>query len=607
MVSNFLTDFINSSYFSWFLISIIFWLIVLILIYLLRNKKDAIHVFFPFIALMKTKKLNRFITKTGKKFPKFWKVFWTIGIFISFVFIILAFYFFFINFLLLIFKPKVENIIAPLIPGVTVDLPFFFYLLLPLLFIITTHELAHGIAASAEDVEVKSTGIIGAGIFFILLYGAFVEVDERELYSPKHHRNTRLRIIAAGTYVNGITALIAIIFIFLFPLLISPFYGNQVTQIDTVLKPEQGGFNYEILESGDVIEALKKKSDSDFIALDGYNNVTLTNLLNNQTDKIKCSVGDNLTLKIYDPESDSHTEKNIQLGPYYNLGILYEYVSNSEIKITRIYSKAEGGNNYDKGLEVDLIVTKINGTSINQENGKTLQLFLTIYNLRNLKLTTDSGTFILDVEVIGVRIGILSRAYWMPLNPIGKFFTGNFPDLILRELILLFVIALSISLLNMLPMGITDGDRIVKELINWGIGEDYSIKKKKTDLIYFNKEEKYYGLSEFRVEKINSIKIKMIPEKQIRTNVQDEIILGKDNYELIDKIGDGFKSTVLLNIPEKTKLTKNSQLIINYEYCHDTKRQKKKNILNIIRLFAVVIFLGSMIISFIKFGSLIFF
>ena len=152
----------------WFIISLIFWILVALLAYLLRNKKEAAYLFFPLLAMFKTKKLNKFIKKISKRAPKFWKIFWTIGIFVSFGLTIFAFYFFFVNLINLIINPKVEQAVVPLIPGVTIDLPLLFYLILPLLFVLTTHEFAHGIAASVDGVDIKSTGVLGAGFFFLI-------------------------------------------------------------------------------------------------------------------------------------------------------------------------------------------------------------------------------------------------------------------------------------------------------------------------------------------------------------------------------------------------------------------------------------------------------
>ncbi|MHA1525531.1 MAG: site-2 protease family protein [Promethearchaeota archaeon] len=293
---DFILDFILN---PWFLLSLTFWLIILILIYVLRKRKEAITVFFPFIALLKTKKLNNFIVKISRKAPKLWRIFWTIGIFVSFAFTIIAIFFFFVNLVSLIQNPRIENAVTPLVPGVTVGLPLFAYLIIPLLFVMTTHEFAHGIAAEVDGVNVKSTGVLGAGLFYLIGLGAFVEVDERELNSSKFNKNTRLRIASAGTYVNAITAGIAFLFLINFSFLISPFYGEQVIQVDTVLTEEEGGFAYGDLSEGDVIVALKKKGKRDFVYIDGNEyKSSLSHYLNNDSRKIKISPGANIFLTI---------------------------------------------------------------------------------------------------------------------------------------------------------------------------------------------------------------------------------------------------------------------------------------------------------------------
>ncbi|TKJ22527.1 MAG: hypothetical protein CEE43_06455 [Promethearchaeota archaeon Loki_b32] len=586
----------------WFILSLLFWGFVYLLKYLLRNKKDAYYFWFPFLAMLKTRKLNKFIKKVSRKAPKFWKIFWTIGIFISFGFTIYALYFFFTNFLNLIIRPSFEQAIVPLIPGVNIELPLLFYLILPLLFIITTHEFAHGIAAGADGVDVKSTGVLGAGLFFIIGFGAFVEVDERELNSQKYHRNTRLRIAAAGTYVNGITAGIAFILLLSFPLIISPFY-RQVGQVYSVVPEVEGGINEGNLAKNDVILAIKKQGaeDEDYVALNNYEGRTLSDILNNKTSLIT-SIGDNLTFSIYNPSTDSYSEKNVTLGPLYFIGIEFEYISNTELQITKIYTKDEDGNNYDKGLTVGLNITKINNKSINRISGVTLEKELTNLNLNIINLSTASYTYFLDVDTIGVKIGIYSTSYFMHKNDFAKFFTPFWPEFWLREIIWLFIIAFSITLFNMLPLPIFDGDRIVKELLNWGFGEEYKTTRKKKDKVRFKKDETDLNLSEYRVEKVDNVKI--IIEEKSGVREQSEIILSEDKYILIDKIGDGFKDTVALNLPEQTQLEEGSLIEINYEYWYDEKRKVKNSILNIIRYFTLFIIAGNFILSFIKFGGI---
>ncbi|MFX0027911.1 MAG: site-2 protease family protein [Candidatus Hermodarchaeota archaeon] len=590
----------------WFILSLIFWLIVLALAFLLRKKEGATYLFFPLLAMFKTKKLNNLIKRLSRKAPKFWRIFWTIGIFISFGLVIFAFYFFFTNFINLLFRPRIEQAVLPLIPGVTIDLPLFSYLILPLLFIITTHEFAHGIAASSDGLDIKSTGVLGAGLFYIIGFGAFVEIDEREANSIKVSRYTRLRIAAAGTYVNGITAGVAFILILCFPLMTSPFY-RQVPRVNLVLTEEQGGFNYGSISKGDVIIAIKPQgtSDSEYVNLDEFKGISLSSVLNNKTDII-CSVGDNLTLKIYRPSSDTFLAKNVTLGPRYNIGINYKYISNgSGLEITKIYSELEGGNNYDKNLTVGLIVDQINGIPINVSNGDTLEKVLTTFNLTNLNFSKQSMNWTLDVETTGVYIGIYSSSYFMHKNDFAKFLTSFFPEFVLRELSWLLLIAFSITLFNMVPLPIFDGDRLVKELINWGIGENYSSSlKKKKDKFYFKKQEKLYELSEYRVEKVNSIKI--VVKDQLRLYESSTIELSEDKYKLIDKIGDGFMDTIVLDLPEHTQLKEDAIIEISYEHYYDEKAKIKRTILNSLRVISLFIIIGNFALSFIKFGGLFF-
>jgi len=597
-----LTDFFFN---PWFILSLSFWLIVVILVYLLRNKKGATYLFFPLLAMFKTKKLNNFIKKVANKAPKFWKIFWTVGIFISFSFTIYALYFFFTNFINLVVDPRIEQAVIPLIPGVTIDLPLFFYLILPILFVMSTHELAHGIAANIDGVDVKSTGFLGAGLFYIIGIGAFVEIDERDLNSKKFQKNTRLRIASAGTFINGITAGITFILIMSFPLIISPSY-RQVTQVNTVLPEDQGGFNFGNLLRNDAILAIKKKGTSDvnFVYLDELKGITLNSILNNKTG-LKCSVGDNLTLKIYNPTFDLFSEKNVTLGPRYNIGILKKYLNNGTgLVITKIFSESEGGNNFDKNLTVGMIIDEINGVPINVSNGNSLEKILASFNLANINFSSASGNGTLDLETIGVLIGIYTNSYFMYKNDIAKFFTSFFPDFILRELSWLFLIAFSITLFNMLPLPIFDGDRLVKELINWGVGEDYKSIRKKKDIFLLKDEEKSYELSEYRVQKISSIKI--ILEEESKYINSSNIILAEEKYELVDKIGDGFKDSVILNLPEQTKLTEGTKLEISYDYWYDEKRKVKKTILNSLRAVTLFIIAGNLILSITKFGRFFF-
>jgi membrane-associated protease RseP (regulator of RpoE activity) len=577
----------------WFIISLTFWIVVLILVFTLRKKKDAYSFFFPLLIMFKTKTLNNFIRRISKKAPRFWRIFWNIGIFVSFGFTIFGFFFFYINIIQLFVKPSPGNVITPLIPGVTINLPTLFYLILPLLFILTTHEFAHGISANIDGVEVKSTGVMGVGVFYLVGFGAFVEVDERELRSSKYHRNTRLRIAAAGTFVNAITAGIAALLIIGYPLLVSPQY-TQVIQIYSVLPAQEGGFNQGNLEIFDAIIAIKNSEapDRDFLALDLNQGISLTSVLSNST-RIKFSIGDNLTFGTYNPTTDIYSKKNVTLGPRYDLGIRYKYLTNGT-GLTITY-------NYTSDSETNILITHVNGTAINRTGGATLELMLTNFNLKGLNLTSNLGKdYILDVEAVGVFLGVTSTYYWLPKTDLAKLFTSNWPDFWLKELIWLFMISLSITLFNMMPVPIFDGDRFLKELLDWKFGFDYSSKRKKKDRLIYKGEDTDCKLTEYRVESVESVKI-LLKDAQ-KGDPSSEIILGRDTYELADKIGDGFKDTVLVNLPETATLKKGSIFEVTYEYWHDDKRKIKSIIINTIRIITSVVIIGNFVLSFINFG-----
>ncbi len=605
----------------WFIISIIFWGFVLLLAFLLRKKKDAAYILFPVLAMFKTKKLNKVINKISRKAPRFWRIFWTIGIFVSFCFTIYALWFFTTNLIELIFKPKITNAVTPLIPGVTISLPAFSYLILPLLFIMTTHELAHGISAEIDGLEVKSSGILGAGLFFLIGFGAFVEVDERELRSSKYKRSTRLRVANSGTFVNAITAGIAFILLLSFPFMISPYY-KLAYQVDHVATPAEGGFNYGILNDGDVFVAFKEGSGP-YIYSDYLLGIDYYTILNNQT-YITCSIGDELTILTYNPISDILQEKNVTLGPRYYLGMTFEKYNDTAIRLIKIDSKEEGGINYNTNLTIGMIITEVNGTAINYtaENPYTLEKYLTNFNLQELTLTDASDNdHVLNITTDGIVIGVLwnSYLYWMYGNALAKFLTPAWPDFLYRTIFWLFAISFSISLFNMLPIPIFDGDRAVKEVINGIIGEGkYSVKKKKKEKFYYEKDDDKIMLSNFRVENVDYIKIHPSKEKiqgswktnlknnpnesQEITRDENDTYLDEKNYSLIDEIGDGYNDTILLNFPKDVDLKEKTLIEVSYEYLEDDRAKIKKIIINTIRILTLILIAGNFLLSFVKFG-----
>ncbi len=90
-----------------------------------------------------------------------------------------------------------QPLVMPILPGVTISLETFLYLLPGLAVAILFHESAHALAARYEGIPIKSSGIM---VLLGLLPAAFVEPDEEQLNSAP--RRARLRVYSAGVLAN---------------------------------------------------------------------------------------------------------------------------------------------------------------------------------------------------------------------------------------------------------------------------------------------------------------------------------------------------------------------------------------------------------------------
>ncbi|MFX0054048.1 MAG: site-2 protease family protein [Candidatus Hermodarchaeota archaeon] len=230
-------------------IAAVIWILVFILAQYIGFEKlnqRGIEASTPFFLLIKTERLNAFLTKWGKKFPR---VFWNAGIVVGFGGMIVGFYIFADNFIKFFIQPAQAGGVVPIIPGVTITGLPLIYMLIGLAVTLITHEFAHGLASSREDIPIKSSGLL----FFYVIFGGFVEPDE-ETFEQKAGPKSRMRMLAAGSFANLITGLIVFILIANF---------NPIASI--AYNPPNGAYIYETqagspgaaaLQIGDVIVGL---------------------------------------------------------------------------------------------------------------------------------------------------------------------------------------------------------------------------------------------------------------------------------------------------------------------------------------------------------------
>ncbi|TFG12164.1 PDZ domain-containing protein [Candidatus Thorarchaeota archaeon] len=192
----------------------------------------------PFFLMWKTERLNAFLTRLGKKFPR---AFFNIGVVVSFVGMGFGFYMFGENLLRFFFQPETAGGVVPIIPGVTITGLPLVYMIIALAITLVTHEFAHGLASAKDDIPIKSSGLL----FFLVLFGAFVEPDE-ETFEEKVGPKSRLRMLAAGSYSNLIWGF------FFFILLI-----NMPAVLSIGYNPPSGAYIYDIAPGTPAAEALE--------------------------------------------------------------------------------------------------------------------------------------------------------------------------------------------------------------------------------------------------------------------------------------------------------------------------------------------------------------
>ncbi|MGY5854240.1 MAG: site-2 protease family protein [Candidatus Thorarchaeota archaeon] len=245
-----------------------------------KLNEKGIDAGFPFFILIKTERLNAFLTKWGKRFPK---AFFNVGVVVAFGGMIFGFYMFLDNLLKFFFAPAEAGGVVPIIPGVTISGLPLVYLLIGLGVTLLTHEFAHGLAASRDDIPIKSSGLL----FFYVLFGGFVEPDE-EAFENQATPRQRMRLLAAGSYVNLIWGFIFLILIANFGALMSVgFNSPSGAYIYDIVADSPGS---EALEIGDVITGLNETTIDSWYAVSLY--------------MVNASSGDSVTIHTLDGSAD---------------------------------------------------------------------------------------------------------------------------------------------------------------------------------------------------------------------------------------------------------------------------------------------------------------
>ena len=244
------------------LIVCVLWLLIYAIAHIIgveRLREKGVEASTPFFLLWKTERLNAFLTKMGKKFPR---VFFNVGIIVGFGGMIYAFYMFGENLIKFFIQPEEAGGVVPIIPGVTITGMPLVYMLVALAVTLLTHEFAHGLSSSKDNIPIKSSGLL----FFLVLFGGFVEPDE-EVFEKEASAKDRMRLLAAGSFSNLIWAFIILLIM-----------SNFTSLMSIGFNPPSGAYIYDIatgtpasgtLQIGDVIVGLNETT------IETWNDVSL--------------------------------------------------------------------------------------------------------------------------------------------------------------------------------------------------------------------------------------------------------------------------------------------------------------------------------------------
>ncbi len=271
------------------LLVFVFYSLLIIVIYLNRKKFEFQG---KIVALLRTNTGLKWMMRYGKKHKKLIRVVASIGVFISYFFMLFIVAYLIYGLYTTFFIPGSPPVISPVLPGIKIPgSPFALPLiegLIALFVSILVHEASHGLVAASYGMKVKSSGLFLMGP----IPGAFVEPDEKKLIKSKPW--TQLSVYAAGPWSN---ILLAIALLGVSVLLTNIFVGQTQPQ----------GIMFQAVEPGSPADLARIPVNTTFVAVDNNPVSTTRDFISSLKQK---EPGDTLVL------SSANSSYNITLGKY---------------------------------------------------------------------------------------------------------------------------------------------------------------------------------------------------------------------------------------------------------------------------------------------------
>jgi membrane-associated protease RseP (regulator of RpoE activity) len=177
------------------------------------------------------------------------------------------------------------------LPGINPFIPVG-YGIIALVVAVVLHELCHGVLARANDVKVKSLGVL----WLVIPIGAFVEQDEEEM--TKAPARKRDRIAAAGVMANFVLALV-------FFLILSAIFTTSV-------QPKADGIGvYGVLSGSPAQNA--SIAPGDIITM--VNGTATPNLITLKDALSQCQPHHNYTVEVYSQSAGAIVARTVDMAP----------------------------------------------------------------------------------------------------------------------------------------------------------------------------------------------------------------------------------------------------------------------------------------------------
>ncbi|HID60291.1 MAG TPA: hypothetical protein EYP46_00330 [Hadesarchaea archaeon] len=162
----------------------------------------------PGLIMWRTKRGLNFIDRVARISKHGWRVYGTVAAAIGIFLMVFIFVNLIVNLVFVLTQPVKLPGIMLVYPGLIPWLPVVPWLV-AVASLLVVHEFSHGVLLRAQGLKTKSVGAFGV----VVMFGAFVEPDEKELMSAPSSK--RLRVFAAGSMGNVIFGCICLVAILL--------------------------------------------------------------------------------------------------------------------------------------------------------------------------------------------------------------------------------------------------------------------------------------------------------------------------------------------------------------------------------------------------------